>query len=435
MSFSDYEVVNFSDLESVDGDRSEEDRAVVVELSPQLLQGHVEMRCESDSDEAVSQAASPSREGTLGPCQHRFPFLCHDRSSDYYEYDGQSLTFSPASSIADANSTISESNDISFVQERCKRCSFLNHKENCTCSGCGLAFTANPCSNVNEQISKKLQLQEESQASEALHLEAKKSLAQHPLFPQAQRLSNEIIKLVEKFEDNGFHTFSETDLTLQAVYFLELFRKTNGRVSLFYHFSKEDRAKIDQIRRCGFGSNMKVSNNVEAAFKAGRSKRVMFFTRKDRVLDEAGWLGWLVAVVEQNLSFQAVKETIPFDVVHATKHEFFQMVEKDFSKDLTSQTSEKRVCISSGTAIVKTLKSAEQCLPLVHFKASLKEDDIVRRLLNGLQQIFADFCNIGIALPSKVCAKIQRTGSGEATDIGAISDIKTETAVCTYDEV
>jgi len=382
MSDSDFEQLGLSDLESVDGDQE----AVVVEMPKPFHQVNQEQKkANNDESSDISHSSVPVRK--LGKLNLQ---SSEDNSSwSHVEtscQDVQSLSTWNASadnSVA-ASSTISGFDYLSLsgdTHRRCKQCTYLSHEDAGICEGCGVALVANPCLDIDLQVAKNLQLKEEKQALKALQLEEKKrkSLGQKPLFIQAQVLASDIIQYVESRKIHCFKTFSITDLVLQASSFIHSFHNLVGNVSVAYHFSEKDYGIMDQIRRLGFGANVQVSKNIDAAlsrkgnktfdvgsrlrsFAEDRDKTFGVGSRlssipEDRNGELTGCIGWIVAVIETETTCQA--------------------------EDLLE--------VGSETAVVTTLKDSTLCLPLVSFDASLIRNDSVSSLAKGLSQICVDF--------------------------------------------
>lgn len=318
---------------------------------------------EPNAAEAEEAHRKRSPNGDESQAEHHCQY---NRQESLSSWNTDSYSATDAASVA-ASSTISGFDLISLSgksKRRCQRCSFLNRDEDGICDGCGLALVANPCIDLDAQIAKNLQLKEEEQSFRELKNEEKKRkvLSQQPVLVRARVLTNDIMSFVEgckvlnkdTLAGTGFSTLPKANLVVLASSFIDFMETIPGRLSLCYHFSKKLVWRMTQIRQDSFGPNEIFSTNVEAAMQSGsrwpkyrfKSSSMYPIPENEAVSNnESGYLGWIAVI--------------------------------------GGDTTDRNVNATSGTAILKKVARSYQALPLVCFDASLRNEDIIRRLLNG----------------------------------------------------
>jgi hypothetical protein len=272
-----------------------------------------------------------------------------------------------ANSVA-ASSTISGFDILSLsgaTERRCNRCSFLNGLDDGVCGACEAALLANPCMDADKQIAKNLQLKEDAFAFSRLQADQKKrkSLAQLSILARSQVLASDVVDFIQEYEDRGFSSLPEASLVVLASRFIDCADAcmiNGGKVSLAYHFSEKHDGRMTQIRQDGLGPYANVSTNMEAAYThPNRKKKSLNSSNLPSIPDfntikvesfETDHMGWIVATTEDasTICFQA--------------------------------QGGQTVRVVSGFAIVRTLTTSNDSLPLVCFDTSLRNHDMIRRL-------------------------------------------------------
>lgn len=129
-------------------------------------------------------------------------------------------------------------------------------------------------------------------------------------------------------------------------------KQQGGRVQMLYHFSTTTLSHMMQFSHDELCPLASLSSNAEAAYTYCHPNMILSSIQQNSEFDpdsaKSNRLGWIVVAVEHNLN-----------------------------------VGERRVKISSGYATIRRLENAADCLPLVCFDASLRNNDIIRRLLNG----------------------------------------------------
>jgi hypothetical protein len=397
-SDSEFEEVGWSDLESLNGggytgggakeDEEERTHVEVEPLPPHLLS---ESRAALKTDQSsIGSAAFVKKVDNLkisscdssnknndnndGDESSAWSHVGGESSgSNYYRHESNpsgndcDTSCMASANSATASSTISGFDMISLsgaTKRPCNRCSFLNGPDDGVCGACGIALLVNPCSDADEQIAKNLQLEEESFAFEGLKTDQKKrkSLAQLPIFLRSQVLASDVVDYVQEFMGHGFSPPLEASLVVLASRFIDCADKcimNGGKISLAYHFSEIHDGRMTQIRQSGLGPDANVSTNMEAAYTHPGScwlrKKSLHSTNLSSIPEsfETGHLGWIVATTE------------------------------DASTTCVPAQKGQSVKVSSGFAYVRTLTTSDESLPLVCFDTSLRNQDMIRRLLNG----------------------------------------------------
>jgi hypothetical protein len=299
-------------------------------------------------------------------------------SGNDYSYSGAVSTNSVA-----ASSTISGFDIISLsgaTERRCNRCSFLNGLDDGVCGACGVALVANPCMDTDDQIAKNLQLKEEAFAFASLQADQKKrkSLAQLPILARSQVLASDVVDFVKNYEDRGFRSLSEASLVVLASRFIDCAdacMMTGGKVSLAYHFSEKHDGRMTQIRQDGLGPYANVSTHMEAAYTHPN--------QRSRLTKNSLNSSSLPSIPES--------DTIKVESFETDHLGWIVVTTEDVSSIGFPAQGGKTIRVSSDFAVVQTLTTSNESLPLVCFGTSLRNDDMVRRLWNGLYQICIDF--------------------------------------------
>jgi hypothetical protein len=267
---------------------------------------------------------------------------------------------------------------------RCNHCSYHNDAEEGICQVCGVALVANPNVDVDLQIALHLSQKFENEELSRLRREEKKREDMHekPLLERAWALTSDVLTFLQSVQEyngsvtlhsksfhptNGIATIPEVDLLHLTSSFIPTAQGSKDSISFAYVFTLKE--SFHYVCKNGFNAPVQVSEHVEAAFTEG-------FTHADISTSDGSQLG-------RNPVY-AVSEDIPEDIatsrlgwiVAVTNH---------------SSGSERSAKVSSGTAPVITLTRKSDCLPLVCFDASIRDKDIVRRLLNGCTDVFHDF--------------------------------------------
>jgi hypothetical protein len=267
---------------------------------------------------------------------------------------------------------------------RCNHCSYLNEAEEGICQVCGVALVANPNVDVDLQIALHLNQKFEDEELSRLRQEEKKrkNMREQPLLERARALTSDVLGFLQSVQGKGesfswnsksFHPMKgiaalpAVDLLHLTSSFIPAAEGSKDSISFAYVFTLKE--SFNYICKNGFNSPVQVSNHIEAAFTEGFThagistckgsrlgRNPVYAVCEDSPEDIATTrLGWIVAITNQ------------------------------------SSGSERSAEVSSGTAPVSTLSSRSDCLPLVCFDASIRDNDIIRRLLNGCTQVFHDF--------------------------------------------
>ena len=302
--------------------------------------------------------------------------------------DASVSTAAASKAIDDDTASVANSSTISgfdlislngSCQKQCKLCSFLNKDCDTFCKGCDLPLVANPSLTADEKLAAYLQKQEEEEAFlDLLRKEKKRDwLGQQPVLFRAQTLANDILTVVKccqltmpyaktvEAERTGFSALPQANLAVLASRFIDYVDEFGGQmydsyqIKLCYCYTSKDACRMQQIRQDGFGPNFKFGSVPEATGRPG-----FRFRPGLRTIPENGGYGigecqphqgWIVAiVVNDRLDCQSVR-------------------------------------VSSGSAEVFRRKKSYESLPLVSFDATLANEDIIRRLMNGLETTCHDF--------------------------------------------
>jgi len=365
-------------------DDEEGSQVVLVELPESLLSDNNHVHSKAEQDSMGSASSFVIKTGNLkidSTDSNIYKDYCYDEeeSSAWSHLSQQS---SVAGSIA-ASSTISGFDVLSLSgasKRRCKRCTFLNGEGDGVCGSCGVALLANPCLDADEQIARNLQQVEESLALKMLQTEEKKreTLGQESVLIRSQVLVSDVGLFVRNCQTHGVDTLEEASHVILASRFIDSADEAvmkGGRVTLAYHFCAELKEEsMEQIRKDGLGIKAVVSTNIEAAYLHDQAQGTLWKRRKlpnpfhlspiqeNEIYGEGAesdgrkHVGWIVATIEKP---------------------------SDCSESSFPHPSGRKVAISSGSAIARTIKNSNESLPLVCFDASLRKDDVIRRLLNG----------------------------------------------------
>ena len=266
------------------------------------------------------------------------------------------------------NSTESEFDLLSLnraPKRRCQRCFYLNGDDDDICGGCCFSLEANLSKDLEEHSSSNLQLEDVNErAQEAVLIREKKrkALSQLIILSRSSMLVNDIERVVSS------HSFCSRigmlpvpRMAVLGSKFIE--RADNAKisgatkVSVAYQFSPKC-----NLGQKSFGPATMVSNNIEAAFSCSLRNDKLLLRKRGRRLppihegsagvanskEEMEYLGWIVAIVDENHTKQIVN-------IHGF----------------------------SGSAELKRPHLSSDILPLVYFEASLRNQDIIRRLVNG----------------------------------------------------
>jgi hypothetical protein len=187
-------------------------------------------------------------------------------------------------------------------------------------------------------------------------------------------LASDIADFVKKYEELGFSSLPEASLVVLTSRFIDCADAClmkGGKVSLAYHLSEKHNERMTQIRQDGLGPYASVSADMEAAYTHPNRRNKLLIasslpsiSESDTIEVEHGGtnhLGWIVATTE------------------------------DVSSICFPAQGGQPVRVSSGFAIVRTLTTSIESLPLVCFDTSLCSQDTIRRLWSGLSQICIEF--------------------------------------------
>ena len=361
-------------------------QVVLVEFPESLLSVNNHVHSKAEQDSSIGSASSfVIKTGNLkidSTDSNKYKDYCYDdEESSAWSYVEQQ-SGSVADSVAES-STISGFDVLSLSgasKRRCKRCTFLNGEDDGVCGCCGVALLANPSLDADEQIARNLQQAEESFALKMLQTEEKKreALGQESVLIRSQVLVSDIGLFVRNCQSHGVDTLQEASHVILASRFIDSADEAvmnGGRVTLAYHFcAKLKEESMEQIRKDGLGINAVVSTNIEAAYLHDQAQGTLWKRKKrpnpfhlspiqeneiygeGAERDERKHVGWIVATIEKP---------------------------SDCSESSFPHPSGRKVAISSGSAIARTIGNSTESLPLVCFDASLRKDDIIRRLLNG----------------------------------------------------
>lgn len=294
-----------------------------------------------------------------------------DESSKWTRVPFRDSTTPTEASVA-ASSTISGFDLISLsgaCKRRCKRCSYVNGDEDGLCKGCEMALLANPCLELDAQIAKNMQLTEEELAFESVISDEKKrkSLRQQSLFVQAQALTSDITRFVEtckivsSVDDEKMGYCTLPSAVILASRFIEFvnngYHPFHAPVHVCFHFSLKYDWRMTQIRQDGFGPNAIFSSSADAALRAACDQPMKQSLKR---LSSSAYP--LLEAIPENEAASASHEATFLGWIAAT------VERSEEGSDLETPT---------------TFSNPSQTFPLVCFDASLRDHDIVRRLVHG----------------------------------------------------
>lgn len=312
-----------------------------------------------------------------------------DADSDVTSLVTFTTTEGPSNSAVDddASSLISDFDIISLSgasKRRCKMCTYINRDQDCLCQGCGRALLANPCVEVDEQIAKHLQMQEEDLAFKTVLLKEKKrsNISMQPLLVQSQLLSDDITDYVQTCLTDNRDTLSSNAVGLCAnpsgslnvimsnfiEYVLACKRDASSscpcKVSVAFHFSRTSESGTSTIRHHGFAASSPFSENANVALIDGSQANRPTMARRSAIAltaipenevvvdsSESNYLGWIAAIATGEGS------------------------KKQFGKGECSEGGKD-------AAVVTTLNN-NYSVPLLCFDASLRNHKIIQRLRRG----------------------------------------------------
>ena len=263
----------------------------------------------------------------------------------------------------------------------CKRCTFIGNVSDCFCQSCGLAWSANPCVDLDAMIAAQLQFKEEESILDMIQKEekARQDLSDQNESIQARVLTKDILLFVENSfplsKTYGFilNAFSESLLfALVKKFILDYFdiNKSNNcfsKVVLYYYVSSS--ADLAMIRRGdGFLANTELHCNLEEAYQAAKL-RLDIGANSD---NDVSYFGWIVAV-SQHERILLNKGLGDFSCLQKFDGRWTPVVD-DATKTSSSWTVYK----------------GQVVLPLVYFDVS-KDRNFGDRIINGLTQVCSDF--------------------------------------------
>ena len=405
-SESDFDEISFSDCEwgNAGGATGDDSSTVLVELPPEL-HDYSSARSNTSDQSSVASSFVPVQQ-MKGLTLHSKGNLKSDDSADKdswshlgsvtrntdaslmgHEVRSLSPSWATNTTATVASSSIISGFDVLSLNgsshRRCRRCTFLNNEESTFCLACDLALVANPCLDMDQQIAINLQRKEEEAAFETLRCEEKKrkTLYQRTIFGQASILATDVQARVDTAKCRGVATFSIPDLTLHASRFInhwlhqqnEILQQQNAQqrptVYLTYHFSS---IGFNQVRVLGLRNFGFVSENMQAAYSNGL----------EQVLPSQQQVE--TAVLPRSPALYTIPEVENAEIVDGTDKLGWIVATIGGGE---RPRSVKSVRVSSGTAQITAFDFALTCFPLVAFDASLREDDVIRRLRNGLSQV------------------------------------------------
>ena len=398
-SESDFEGIGFSDCES--GATGEDSSNVLVQLPPEL-HNFSSARSNTSGQSSVASSFVPVQQMSGLAIHSRGNLKSDDSDKDSWSHLGSTTRDADTSSMghearslsswATGPASVAGSSIVSGFEilslngsshRRCRRCTFLNNEESTFCLACGIALVANPCLDMDQQIAINLQRKEEEAAFETLRCEEKKrkTLYQRTIFGQASILATDVQARVDTAKCRGVATFSIPDLTLHASRFInhwlhqqnEILQQQNAQqrptVYLTYHFSS---IGFNQVRVLGLRNFGFVSENMQAAYSNGL----------EQVLPSQQQVE--TAVLPRSPALYTIPEVENAEIVDGTDKLGWIVATIGGGE---RPRSAKSVRVSSGTAQITAFDFALTCFPLVAFDASLREDDVIRRLRNGLSQV------------------------------------------------
>lgn len=258
----------------------------------------------------------------------------------------------------------------------CPHCSLRNDVAATVCGGgsellgCGLPLVANPNLDMDEQIARRLQKQEEDQSFQSLVDQEKKrkTMEEQPLLVRSSILARDICNCATSFcvqqsskdpiAPSCCFTLPEASLQVLASRFIDVvdkYKKGLMRLSLVYHFASKSTLRMTQIRQDGFGPHKSFYVDILVAYQ-----NAMVFSstipeeKPESVSAEDNRLGWLVLLAER----RGVKDSL-----HVPK--------------------------------VRSIDDSSQALPLAYFEPSLRHDkDVIQDLLQGMRQVCFDYFEV-----------------------------------------
>ena len=285
-----------------------------------------------------------------------------------------SISVGDDASQAASCSTISGFDLVSLTndgQKTCPTCTFLNHSNASHCEMCQFSFDPNHSAMTSDAILAKA-LQQEEQDDVLAEIP-------EPLLSNAQSLTNNILSVVEAcYLKNAFKNSSpiallevppEANLTRLASFFLTA--RGDTPIQLCYCFTTDTPLATTQIYQTGFRPYVLFGSTPEAAVKAYYGKgyhRIQPGLRNRH---------------EENVRGRGCTGT-PISRPPAVRWDgwwpWWAVQDKD--------GGDYQVKVESGTSWICRRPGVGETLPLVQFPADQMETDVLRRLWNGLVQVF-----------------------------------------------
>ena len=384
---SEFEQVGLSDLESQDGTEEEGAKEFFVHLprSFQTRDNRNSKHAPPQDQSATSSLSFVDKVENLkiSSGDSADTKTIHDLDESWSEVNESvrnwgleetpSFAWSETASVASTGSSVVSGFDLlslsGAIKRRCQRCSYHNGEKDGVCGLCGCALVANPCVDMDEQIARHLQQKEENDSWKALLQQEKKRalLATRTVLERSQMLSKDVSTFVlENFKANEIGIIPEVNLTILASRFMDCVDAAmaafcGGKgVAVVYHFSPNENGRMDEIRKDGLGDGARVSSSMKAAFLYQGSG----FIEKRELASPT-----LPTISENSSDFCKAEPAISGWIVAIL--------------DGPRGTHERFVKCGRDEAVVKILDRSEFALPLVHFAAYKRHDDIVSRVFRG----------------------------------------------------
>ena len=416
-SESDFDEISFSDCEwgNAGGATGDDSSTVLVELPPELHDSISSARSNTSDQSSVASSFVPVQQ-MRGLTLHSKGNLKSDDSADKdswshlgsvtrntdaslmgHEVRSLSPSWATNTTATVASSSIISGFDVLSLNgsshRQCRRCTFLNNKENTLCFVCDNALVANPCLDVDQQIALNLQRKEEQDVfcwagdvalvekrcleidqQNAINRQRKEEEGAFCLPFDVASVANPCLDTDQKMALNLQR--QEEEDAFETLRCEEKKRKTLHQLSLLEQASvlaTDVQTRIDTIKCHGvstfsildltFHASHFIENWHRQNAQARQRPTVHVWSPGLHTIPNhvfANKLGWIVATIEEG-------------------------------ERAWKQSSLKTIPVSSCTGQITTSDFASTYFPLVSFDTCLRRTDVIRRLENGLTQVCQDF--------------------------------------------
>jgi hypothetical protein len=254
------------------------------------------------------------------------------------------------------------------VKLQCKSCTFIGNENDRFCQSCGLAWCANPCTDLDALIAAQMQFKEEERFHDTIQKEEniRENLRDQPAPVQAQILTNDILRFVEgcsvRSDNNSLtpRALSEHQLYMLAKEFIADYVSRRdaddvliSKIFLYYDLASSE--ELTMISRGDGFQNRTLYKSLETSFQNAEG----YCRLRERADEDVSYVGWIVAV---------------------SYHERINLTTLDDPRKMDDPTNRNWFCARRGQSV----------LPLAYFDVS-KHRDGADRIFKGLEQVCFDF--------------------------------------------